>query len=311
MPGRQHPARIDPGLQIALHLLADLQVLGGDQIRDFEHRRKLRRPRRIEEIEIIQPRLGRPRRRHPLDHIAVAIDIDPQIGPQPAPDAAIDAGVSGRGHGEHHLPLNLGPIVGDHDVGVELRMHHRQVVALQIVLHIGLPVAADPVRASLHQRQVRHSGRPARRQRGQGGLQPISPLAKVDEHQPAPDLHADREQAEGARVEPRQIAKVRRRPQPPVQRIAPAVVAAGERLAAISRTIRHQRASPMPTDIVEPGQSPVRLPHHHHRRAADHIGDVVSGARQLADMADELPRPSQDRSAVGREGVRSLIEGGR
>ncbi len=232
--------------------------------------------------------------------------LSARLGQSHAPGPGVDAGVARRGRGEDHLPLDLGPVVGDDDVAIELRMDHRQVITLEIVLDVGLPVAGEVVAAPLDQRKARQGiGAVQRSQRlGERGRGEV----EVDEHQALPGLHADGEEAVLARVEPGRIAEVDGVAQPAVQGVAPAVVAAGEALAAVAKAVGHQGAGAVAADVVEGGQVALGLAHQHHRRAADQLGQVVAGTPDHGLVADELPGAPQDRGAVRAQGLFAAVE---
>ena len=207
---------------------------------------------------------------------------------------------------EDHLALDLHPIVGHDDVGVELRMDHRQVIAFQIVLHIGLPVAGQDVAAPFHQRETRERRRGRQRRqkvRKRRGLE-----VQVCEHQPLPGLHPHREQSIRAGVEAGRGSEIDGVPQPPVERIAPAVIAADEGLATAAPAIRHQGAGAVSADVVEPGHPALGVPHHDHRGAADRFGDIVSGRRDHRLVADELPGATQHLRALRPQRRLALVE---
>jgi len=109
-------------------------------------------------------------------------------------------------------------------------------------------------------------------------------------------------------VKPLDRAEIHGVAKPPVERIAPSVVAAGEGLSAVARPIRHQRSGPMPANVVKGGEGAIGLAHDNHRGAADHIGKIVAGRRDLAVMAHELPGTAQHVFPVAPQSVFAAIE---
>ena len=173
-------------------------------------------------------------------------------------------------------------------------MDRAYVVALEIVLGIGLPVTGQIVRAAQGRRGDVQTAF------GQQGLQRGDMIRQWrgfgvhrGEDQTAPDLKPQAQQAEFARVEPLQCTKARRRPQPPVQRIAPAMIGADQLALAMPARARDQRPRPMAADIVEGTQGAV-LAADRQQTMPGHVGrDPVAGCRRLRLVTEKQPRPTE------------------
>ena len=126
---------------------------------------------------------------------------------------------------------------------------------------------------------------------------------EVHEDQATPGFHPHRKQAVVAGIEISGGAEIGGGPQASVQRIAPAVVAAGEGLATAPCPVRNQGAGAVAADVVETGQLALRIAHHDDRRAANHVGQVVARLGQARGVADELPGAPQDPQPVCAERV--------
>ena len=131
-------------------------------------------------------------------------------------------------------------------------MHIGHVIALEIILDIGFPVAADLMRGAAHeaigldrpvaQSFVEHGHRSGKRR----GI-----AIHIDEDEAAPGLATDRIERIVAWIESLGRTEIPRIGKPAVERVAPTVIAAHKRARAFALAILGQRAGAMPAHIVE------------------------------------------------------------
>src|SRR4051794_16838849 len=86
---------------------------------------------------------------------------------------------------------------------------------------------------------------------------------------------------------------LRRRREPAVERVRPAVVAAAEHLSLTAAF--GDGAGAVAADVRERPQSIVRAAHDDDRLVADVGGEVLTGFGDLLGATDELPRAREDR----------------
>ena len=190
-------------------------------------------------------------------------------------------------------------------------MNRADVVALEIVLGIGLPVAGQIVRAAQGRRSdLQPSPGQQDLQRGDMVRQRCGPDVHRGEDQPAPGLQPQGQKAEFARVKPLRRAESRRRPQPPVQGIAPAVIGADQFTLAMAARAHDQRPGPVATDIVKGAQGAVLAPDRQQAMPRDVGRDPVAGGRHLGIMAQEQPGLAEHGRTLARPGVRTAVQSG-
>ena len=182
-------------------------------------------------------------------------------------------------------------------------MHVRDVVALEVVVDVDLPVAVDVV-ADAAVVAVAFEvaiGAQALVDALDEGIE-VGRVGFVDggEHQALPHAHGELRQLDLADVEVRGGAHFRRRAQRAVQRVGPAVVAAAQRLRRQAVALR-QRTGAMAADVVEDADLAVGAAHGDHRQAGEIADDVVAGVLQLAHVREELPAAIEDQRAVERD----------
>ena len=93
-----------------------------------------------------------------LDHQTATIDIDADIGPHPAPQAVIDRSGFRRGIVQHHLAIDHDLVLFGYDLGIKRGMHGGHMIAFEIVLDIGFPVAVEQMRTAQVNLEVRPVG---------------------------------------------------------------------------------------------------------------------------------------------------------
>lgn len=251
MPGRERPGPVGAARDVAVDGLAHAQVFVGDRVGEFQHICEFVRTLRIEEIEIVEPRLCRTHRRDPLHHHAMLVDIDAQPRPGPGPVAGIDIirlARRRRVHGD--LALHLHPVFRRIDFGIEARMDQRHMIAFEIILDIDFPVAAKGVRPAQRER-VHGFIRPRRIDRAHHLADRRRLCRERDEQEAAPCLEPHRGEAMPPRVKPFGRTEIPRRLQPAFESEAPAMIAAGDRALAMALRLLCQRPGPVRADIVE------------------------------------------------------------
>jgi hypothetical protein len=178
----------------------------------------------------------------------------------------------------------------------------RDVIALQVVIDVDLPVAGDGVILAPA------PGHPLRGQRArlvgdgaQESLQRPGGGVQVDEDERPPGGDPHRHQAEGRAVEVLDAVELGRGQQAAVKGVGPAVVVALERLA-VTAALGHA-AGPVPADVVK-GPQLLPVANYHERLAGHAAGEVVAGPPHLVESADRLPGAGEDALALHGEGGR-------
>ena len=183
-------------------------------------------------------------------------------------------------------------------------MRDRQVVALEVVVDVDLPVALDDVVAPLDERacgrrrsRPRHLGRDGAHHLGQRRRV----VGQVDEDERAPALDAHGDEAEVLLGEALGVLHLGRGAQAAVEPVRPAVVAALERLAVALRERDLARA--MPADVVEGAQLAVEAVRDDDRLVEDRDRDEVADALELIGPCHELPGAAEDPLLLALEDV--------
>ncbi len=166
-------------------------------------------------------------------------------------------------------------------------MDEWQVVALEVVVGVGLPVALEVLAAVLGLGEgldgeprtlVCEATKPVEQRRG-GAI-------GIGEHETSPSVHRDRPQPGVGGVG----AEVARAPQRAVQLVHPAVVPADERPSAAAGPVPHERPSAVSAHVVEGAPHAVLVRHDHERPARDRRRHVVTPLLQLRAVPDVVPR---------------------
>ena len=241
---------------------------------------------------------------------AVRIDREGHVRIGPEPDPAIDRALALRRLHHHDILQRIGLEAAEVDLGVEPGMDRGDVIALDEIVGIGLPVAGDLELDLLQAGEALHRIRLGQlRQRAQAVGQRLGLEIEIDEEQPAPFADLDRQQRIILLVEPGGLAEGRRGPQPPVGAIDPAVVFAAQHLA-MARAVIHEMPGTVAAEIVEAPQGPLAIADDEDAPARDLGGDVIAGIRQLRDRPQELPFPGKDLAPLALEDVGPVIPAG-
>ena len=119
-------------------------------------------------------------------------------------------------------------------------------------------------------------------------------LAETEEDEAHPDLEVERHQPELVLVEVWEGARARGPAQRAVEIVDPAVERTDQRVLAGALLVGHDARAAMPAHIVEGAHHAV-LAAHDQRPLADHVhGQIIAGARHVADMPDDLPVIAED-----------------
>src|SRR5262249_35170188 len=151
------------------------------------------------------------------------------VGPQPCPDAG-NGGVSFRRRamkdgGRRDVDL-IATYIGCRG---EPRVDEGHVVALEIILDIGLPVAANRVRRAMRDgKAVPFHALNLGRERRDDTCERFGVKVHIDEYETAPPFAPQGEEREFARIEICSRTKIARQGEAAIERVAPAMVATGE-----------------------------------------------------------------------------------
>ena len=190
------------------------------------------------------------------------------------------------------------------------RMHVRQVVALEEVVDVDLPVARELVAVAA---QVAHRGQVDRRDAfGDAGVDLVERrhvVAQRHEHQALPFVHAQRRQADVLDLEVAGVLHLRRAAQLAGEGVGPAVVLAVQRLGALA-VAQRERPRAVAADIWKCAQHAVLPAHQQHRHAGDLLDHVVARLGQQALVRHQLPAAREHRPLFHRQhGVAEVVTG--
>ena len=204
------------------------------------------------------------------------------------------------------VAVRFDPVLIVVELLVQPRVHHGQVVTLEVVVDVDLPVACQvplPAHHPLHPFGVEFL-RPRRDVlEKMGQWRRLVVQVAEDERAPRRDLH--RQQVHILGTEVGRPLHLRRANQGAGERIGPAVVFALHRLP-LAAAGRH-RAGAVQADVVEAAQ---RLPvaHDHDRLPGDVDDDVRPRPDQLLGPRRQLPGPTEDPVLLEFEIDRIVVE---
>lgn len=198
----------------------------------------------------------------------------------------------------------LGAVAAVVEHAVEFWVHVRDVVALEVVVDVDLPVAGDVVADALvvavgcEPAVADDAFGDARHQRVE-----IRGVSARGEHQALPHLHLQLRQAHRGEVEAFRRRHLRRRLQLAVEAVGPAVVAAAQGLGAASVAGRDWPGA-VAADVVQHADRAVEVAHGEHRQAGEIGHHMVAGFGELANVRDQVPAAVEDRAAVQGDDAR-------
>src|ERR1700676_1479787 len=178
-------------------------------------------------------------------------------------------------------------------------MRDRNVVALEVVVDVNLPVAVQHVVAPLHAAKAcKLESARLRRNRPENGRKRLRFQIKIDENELFPRLQPQRHHTHGAAVEELHDLHIGRANQPTIERVRPAVIAATENIFAAA-TLR-DGPSAVAADVAEGSQRPFlvapdqsRLAGHLRGKKRFRVGEgalhAVYFAASLAQRSNKLP----------------------
>ena len=174
------------------------------------------------------------------------------------------------------------------DFAIEGGVDARQVVSLEIVVDVGLPVAVHVVGAALgklHAAEIELlglGGQFAQRLAQRAGLG-----IEIDEDQVEPFFEANRDEAEVFGIEIFDAIEFGGDEQSAVEAVGPAVVAAAEEFAVSAAG--GGVAGAMAANVIKAAENAVVAAGDEERLSDEVEGKVVAGASSLVNMADDLP----------------------
>ena len=176
-------------------------------------------------------------------------------------------------------------------------MHDRQVIALEEVVDVDLPVAGHlpGVASRIAQRGQIERG-DALDDAAIDLVEARRVVAQCNEHESLPFPHPQRRQADVPDVEICGILHLRCAEQLPLLVVEPAVVLAAHRVHAAA-TAMSERTRAVPADVREGAQHPVTASQQQHRRSGHLLDDMVARLGQLPVVGDHLPGPPEDAAA--------------
>ena len=188
-------------------------------------------------------------------------------------------------------------------------MPDRDMQPVRIIVGDGLPVERarpqrhPPDRAQLLEAVQRHFvliGRHHLRHRRRAGLE-------RDEQEAVPFLDRDRHQPQLVRLQPRIFGAVRHPDQPPVARIGPGVIRAGQHLGASGAAIDQPRPA-MAAHVGEAARHAIIPANDDHALAEIIEAAPVARLGDVADMAHHLRRGAQEGAFLGRQEFGVVVE---
>src|SRR6202795_4552382 len=297
-------AVIAAGVQILLHDFADADVFGLNLVAEghsfaggfapqislgqipFKNCQRALGPQGQDDVE--------------RDVIGIAIEHpvgkDPEIiGGQVITGLLIPAwgGVSGLGAADRApltdiLGIRLDGVGVVVDFTIERRVDTRQVVSLEIVVDVGLPVAVHFAGAALGELHtvegelLRLGGQFAQRLAQRAGLG-----IEIHEDEVEPFFDANRDEAEVFGIKIFDAIEFGGDEQSAVEAVSPAVVGAAEEFAVSAAG--GGVAGAMAADIIKAAENAVVAASDEERLSDEVEGKVVAGARDLVHVADDLP----------------------
>ncbi len=197
-------------------------------------------------------------------------------------------------------------------------MRDRNVVALQIIVDIHLPVAIDCIVAALRQLQsfeLESSRLP--RYLSEERRKRLRLRVEIYKNKLLPGFQSQRHHAHGAAIEQFHALHIRRADQPPVQGIGPAVISAPQHIFAAAPL--RNRPCAMAAHVAERAQRSFLVAYHHDRLARQvrrekslGVGDrpphAIHFPAGLLQRSDKLPRASKNLLFLNLQNRRIGIE---
>ena len=248
------------------------------------------------------------------------VDVEHHIGKQPHVHGLRHIGLRrivlavGRAavHCAQRRVLHTEVSVRFHPIGVvvqflvQSRVHHRQVIPLQVIVHVHLPVAGQvPALADhvLHLLTLKRCHAPRHVLEHLEQRRCLAVDVHEDQRAPLRDLH--RPQPHLLRMKIARAFHFRRLEQRSVETVRPAVISALHR-GALTAAVRH-RAGAMQADVME-GAQRVTVTHHDDRVVADFGSDEGAVCRHLLHAAHQLPGTGENPFAFKLEVDRIVVQ---
>src|SRR5713101_2406197 len=171
---------------------------------------------------------------------------------------------------------------------IQSGMHTRQMIALQIVIHVRLPIAVHLVATPLKKLHLREWMSPGLlRQTAHAGIQRFCIVVQIHEYQVGPLCDADRAEREMLRPERLNPFELSRTNELPIEAISPAVVAAAKYFSRATSLGRRPR--PMTAYVMEATRFKVVISHQQQGFAGQFHREVIPRLGQLIAVSDYLP----------------------
>ncbi len=294
-PGAQAAGLVEPGLEPALDRFADRHILVLDRVAertilvDPGHRA------RILQVIIVEldPATTRSQRQHaiglhaPGHHVQHHVGVDEEV-------ERLAVTIYGVGVAQRRMLQRI-PVEGFRLVGTVVqqsrqpRMHQRQVIALEEIVHVRLPVAGHVEYVAPREPHCREvHGPDALRDAGVNGIEVRHPVVQRDEHQALPLADAQRRQSYVVDREVLRVLHLGCADQPALVVVEPAMVFAAQVVHALAAAVR-ERASPVPANVGKCPQHAVAAAQDDHRCPRQVLDHVIACIRQLLAVRHELP----------------------
>jgi hypothetical protein len=317
---------VTAGSQILLHGFADGHILDLNLITEFH--RRFRRRRVVFLLWQIpfedgQRSLGL-QWQHDIQRDVVGIAVQHPVGEDPEivgsqilerlliSAGSCIAGLSSADGAElsHVLGMRFDRVGIEVQFPVQSRMDARQMVALQVVINVCLPIALHVIRAALeefHFREWEFVSLPG--QLTQRLKQWCRPRIKIHEHEIEPFFGSYRCQRKVLWTKPLDAFDLSGTDQRAIEVIRPSVICAAKQLARPATL--SGRTGAMAAYVIETSQLLIGSADKQ-QRFARHFGcEVVSGIRYLAAVSHDLPGSGEDLFFLGSEYFRIGVNSGR
>src|SRR5436190_5056375 len=180
-------------------------------------------------------------------------------------------------------------------------MDDRDVITLEVVVDVDLPVAVDHPVLARGERAVERSGTKVAEEiaeRRSGGVE-------VDEQQAIPTLNAKLRQRDRRLLPALDALHLRRRAQRSIERVGPSVIAALQR-RALARSSR-DRTGAMTADVRQRANFAVVAANDQQRLVGDIGREELAALAHLILMTDELPGAAENRPVLRAEDLRVVV----
>src|ERR1700730_4774712 len=298
------PTRVAAGAQVLLHDFADADILDLNLVAEF-HARFRRRAGMLFLRQVPfkdRHRALRSNRQHDVQRNIIWVAVQHPVRKNPEvvrgePFSCVliasRGGISGlrtsnRTELPHMLRIRLHCISVEVQFAIQPRMHARQVIAFEIIIHISFPVALHLICAALEELHAcNRKSLDLPRQFAEACSQWLGIRIEIHEHKGEPLLGSHRHKREIFWPKSFDAFYLGGADQRPVKIISPAVVTAAEELARPASL--GWRSSAVATYIVESAQHPIGTSHNQQWLAHYFSREIGARTRHLAAVPYHLP----------------------